>query len=195
VFQAPSAAAAMLDRRSFGKGLVQTLAVLGFLLALVLGTGLFAVLPGASAGTPVDVAPGLRVQPLAGWTVAEQTEGGGMLSRGAANLHILTESGVAAGQTDQLIVAYLSGLKQGAKGGDIPTDEPQDVTLPNGLKARRVHFQAQFDDGPAVTVQGEITAVISNSGLGIVFDGFSSPDIQPYSEGDVHQMIDKAVIS
>ena len=195
VINAPSAAALEMDRRPFAKGLVQTLGVFAFLIALVFGSALLTALPGAEAGPAVEVTQGLRVQPLSGWKEAERADGEILFTRGSGNLHVATETGASAGDEDRLITDYLSGLATAAKGGDIGVTDSETVTLPNGLRARRLHYQGQFSNGSAVTIQGEVTAVVSASGLGVVFNGFSSPDLQPYIEDDVHDMIEKAVIS
>jgi hypothetical protein len=175
----------------FGKAALQTLAVFAFIAVLVLGGRLAVGAASAATGPPIKVADNVTVQPLSGWQVKDQDEGVLQLTRGSGNMSVLVQPGVS--EPRALTVAYVNALRNEARGG-FHLSEPESVSLPNNLKAERFVYEGQFGDGPATVVQGEVTSVVSQSGTGVIFDGFGPPDTIKYTLADIHEMVEKAQV-
>jgi hypothetical protein len=159
--------------------------------AVLFGGYLFAAALSEPTGRPVDVGGLVRVEPLSGWTVAGRSSDPPRvrLSRGGGTLDVSAFG--LRGDADALLRAYLEKLESqtehlsiGAVGG---------VRLASGLTGARVHYVGTFGD-VQTPIEGELTAVVSPSGVGVVFNGWSSEGLLRFMLDDVGKMIDRAEI-
>jgi hypothetical protein len=167
--------------------------VFAFIIVLALGGFAVARITGLPKEAPVQVGTAVRITPPSGWEVKESEEGAVWLSRGSANLRVVTGPAPDTSPEDLAKVA-LDALREDARGPLLVSD-PESLTAGGGHPASRVAYQGQFgSEGRVTIVQGEVTAVVAPSGTGVVFDAWSLPEIYPYEEGDVHKMIEEAEI-
>jgi hypothetical protein len=165
--------------------------VVGVIVAVLFGGYVFAAALSEPTGPPVDVGGVVRVEPLSGWTVAGRSQDppGVRLSRGGGTLDVAAFG--FTGDADALLRAYLERLEPqtehlslGAVGG---------VRLPSGLTGARVHYVGTFGD-VQTPIEGELTSVVSPSGVGVVFNGWSAEGLLRFMLDDVGTMIDRAEI-
>ena len=146
---------------------------------------------------PLTGMPGvLEVQPAPGWEVAERSDDGAthqlLLRRGTAGLLIVGIEAYGRGPEDlahdyaeQVLDQHLAQLRIGGDAGA--------VMLPSGLEAVRFGYVGVTADG--VTIEGVVTAVVSPSGTGVVFDGFAPEGDLVSAAGDLSSMIDSAGVT
>jgi hypothetical protein len=187
------AIAARAERTPVGKSLLQTGAVLLFIVTLAFGGYLVGAITGLPREAPVQIGSVVTIKPLTGWKVARNENGAALLTRGSANLRVVTGPAQDAKPSDLMGIA-LDTLKEEAH-GPLLVGEPESLTI-GGFPAARVAYQGQFSTGERSTIiQGELTAVISQAGNGVLYDSWSLPEIYPNQEGDVHTMIEEAKLT
>jgi hypothetical protein len=173
-----------------------TLAVAGVIVFVVLGGFVAAAALSEPAGAPVSVGSVVTVQPLTGWVTADQTSLGGIpfarLTRGGGNLDVAAFDGFD-GSAAALAHDYVERvLNQELKRLSV-SDALETVTLPDGSVAQRFHYVGGTDAAQAV--EGEVTAVVTPAGDGVVFDGWAPEGLLAFVDGDVHTMLDRAVFA
>ena len=170
-----------------------TLAVLGVILVVVLGGYVTAAALSEPAGAPVSVDGVVTVQPLSGWEVADTRPVGGLpfarLTRGGGNLDVVvvpsyggTASGLADDYVERVLKRQLSRLSVSGR--------LDHVALDDGLEGVRFRYVGVTDTG--ASIEGEVTAVVTATGDGVVFDGWAPQGLLAYVDGDLHTMIDGA---
>lgn len=177
----------------FGRALLATLAVAVTIGAVVFGG--FAV--GAlsrSTGAPVDVAGVVRVQPLPGWEVAARFEDPPRvrLTLGGGNLDVIAVpfAGAATGLMTEYVQAVLEPEAQQLS----VSRETEPVLLASGLEGVRIAYVGLFGKAQ-VPIEGEVTAVVSPTGVGAVFDGWGAKGVLRSVVEDVRAMIEAAAIA
>jgi hypothetical protein len=167
-------------------------------LAAVLGVVVFGgyVAAGAlsqPAGPPVTVAGVVHVQPLSGWELAVRfgSPPGARLSRGSGNLDFAALP--FNGSSLDLVREYVNQvLEPGAQQLSV-SKVAEPVTLRSGLSGVRIRYIGLFGKAQ-VSIEGEVTAIVSPDGVGAIFDAWSSEGLLQYVIDDIHTMIDRAEI-
>jgi hypothetical protein len=146
------------------------------------------------AGPPIGVAGVVRVHPISGWEVATRFRGpaGIRLSRGSGNLDVfaLPFRGAAVDLARQYVQQALR--PQASRLSVSSTIER--VRLDSGLVGVRFGYVGTFGEKSQAQVEGEVTAVVSPDGVGVVFDGWSSAGLLAYVIDDVRTMVATAEI-
>ena len=147
----------------------------------------------STAGGPVDVAGLVRVRPPAGWEIGERFSDPPVvrLTRGGGNLDVA--AGSFAGSAEALMREYVSGSLE-PQAEQLSVSGVEAVRLASGLRAVRVSYVGTFRDVP-VPIEGEVTAVVSDSGVGVIFDGWASSGQLQSVRGDVRTMIETAEVA
>jgi hypothetical protein len=161
----------------------------------ILGFGGYAVDVPLSdlTANPITVGGDVRIVPLSGWRVAQRLAGGGIsLTRGGGNLQISTSS--FSGQPEELLTAYLREVVQPQASQLEVSKTIEQVRLDSGLTGLRVGYLAASTSS-AIQIEGEITAVVSPSGKGAVFNAWAPRPLFPFERGDVDHMIATAEVS
>ncbi len=173
--------------------LLPALTVLAVLAAVVLGGYATAGVLSSPAGPPVDVAGLVRVRPLSGWELARRFDDppGARLTRGSANLDVLALS--FAGTSEALLRDYVDSVLE-REGRQLSVSGVETVALASGLEGARVSYVGTFGDVPS-PIEGEATAVVSASGVGVIFDGWAPSGLLQYARGDVETMIERAEVA
>jgi len=184
----------VVPARSFGRALVATLAVAGTIAAVVFGGYLVSGAVSTPAGTPVEVADVVRVRPLSGWEVAARFDDppGVRLTRGSGSFDVVVVA--FEGDAEDLATEYVTAVLEPEADQLSVSREAESVTLASGLTGVRVAYVGQFGKA-AVPIEGEVTAVVSPSGVGVVFDGWSPEGGLRYVVEDVRSMIETAEVA
>lgn len=127
---------------------------------------------GEPLGRAIDVGGSVRVSALAGWEVAERfTDPPGVrLTRGAASLDVFEVP--FAGSDRELLTVYVTEvLEPDAEQLEV-SGSPEPVAFDGGLAGSRIAYIGLFG-GVQTPIEGEVTAVVSASGVGVVFDGWA----------------------
>jgi hypothetical protein len=171
------------------------LVVIAVLAVVVLGGYVVGGALSTPAGPPVEVVAGVRVQPLSGWEVAgrfgEPTPGV-RLTRGSGNLDVVAVP--FDGSPSDLANGYVTKVLEPEADRLSVSRDVETVELASGLQAVRFAYVGVFGKAQ-VPIEGEVTAVVSPSGTGVVFDGWAPQGMLRYAVGDVRTMVEGAAIA
>jgi hypothetical protein len=144
-------------------------------------------------GPSVSVGGLVRVSPLSGWEFADRITSppGARLTRGSGNLDFFAVSFPGSAR-DLAREAVNRILEPNAERLSVSqTFVP--VRFASGLEGVRISYVGLFGKGQSA-IEGQVTAVVSPSGRGAVFDGWAPQGLLQYSLGDIDTMIDTAGI-
>jgi hypothetical protein len=181
------------ERRRSVTGLVPAAAVAVTIAAVVFGGYAVGGALSRSAGPTVDVAGAARIQPLSGWEVAGRFDEppGVRLTRGGGNLDVIAVP--FRGSAEDLLDRYVDRVLRPEAGRLSVSGAVEDVRLASGLPGARIAYVGSF--GRALTpIEGEITAVVSLSGVGVVLDAWGPTGVLRYIREDARAMTDTAEV-
>lgn len=167
--------------------------VAAVILGVVAGGYLIAAALGEPEGGSVAVGTSVRVTPLPGWELAARFADpeGIRLTRGSGNLDVATIP--FGGDDAELLRTYAeSVLAPDAEQFRVSDVVP--VTLASGLHGSRITYVGLFGDVQS-PIEGELTAVVSPSGTGVVFDGWAPAGQLQFASRDIDTMIDTTKIA
>lgn len=146
------------------------------------------------AGPPIDVAGVVRVQPLTGWEAAGRFEGppGTRLTRGSGSLDVVALP--FEGSAEDLAREYVRQVLEPQADRLSVSSRVEPVTVGAGLPGVRVAYVGTFGRSQS-PIEGEVTAVVSPSGAGVVFDAWSPQGFLRYVVEDMRTMIDRAEVT
>jgi hypothetical protein len=171
-------------------------AVAGVVLVTTLGGFVAAAALSDPAGPPVGVPGVVSVQPLSGWEPADPGAVAGRpyvrLTRGSGTLVVVgwgpssgDASALAREVRDELLGESLEQLSV--------SDRLTSVALARGAVGQRFTFVGiDADSGGAV--EGEVTAVVTPEGQGVVFLGLAPEGLLAFIDGDLHTMVAAAAV-
>ena len=171
------------------------LGVLTVLAVVVFGGYVVAAALSVQTGPPVDVAGVVRMSPLSGWEVAGRRANppGARLTRGSGNLDVFVFRPAGGDPTD-LLRAYVTQLLEPHARQLSVSPQTQAVSLRSSLRGVRASYVGQFFGKGAAPIEGELTAVISPSGAGVVFDGWAHEGLLDFVLGDIDAMVNSAEV-
>lgn len=187
---APAAAPAVTRRGRIVPTVVVALVVAGVVFGGYAVGGALSI----PAGPPVEVAGVVRVQPLSGWEVTGRFEdpAGVRLTRGGGNLDVVAIP--FSGDASQLVAEYVKAVLEPEASRLSVSSEAEPVRLTSGLEGVRIAYVGRF--GKSQTpIEGEVTAVVSPSGVGVVFDAWGPSGVLRYIVGDARAMTDAAEVA
>ena len=147
-----------------------------------------------STGPAVEIAGVVRIQPLSGWEEAGRfaDPAGVRLTRGGGNLDVVAVP--SDGSATDLVRWYVQRVFEPAAERLSVSPRAQEVRLASGLEGARVAYVGLFGKA-LVPIEGEVTAVVSPSGTGVVFDAWGAEGVLRYVLEDVRAMIDTAEVA
>jgi hypothetical protein len=74
------------------------------------------------------------------------------------------------------------------------SEEVEPIRLASGLTGTRIAYVGLFGDVQA-PVEGEVTAVVSASGAGVIFDGWAPAGQLQFEIDEIDEMIERAEIA
>lgn len=158
------------------------------LVAVVSGGHLAADALGRARGSVVTLSPSVQITPLPGWELAERfgDPPGIRLTKGGANLDVLTLP--SGGSDAELLAEYVQQVLEPDAEQLQVSEQLEQVTLASGLSGSRIAYVGLFGDVQA-PVEGEVTAVVSPSGTGVLFDGWSPAGQLQFALDEIDAMI------
>jgi len=164
------------------------LAISAVLVAVVSGGHLAADALGRTRGAAVTVSPSVETTPFPGWELAERFSDppGVRLTKGGANLDVLTLP--FTGSDVDLLAEYVQQVLEPDAEQLQVSEQLELVTLGSGLSGSRIAYVGLFGDVQA-PVEGEVTAVVSPSGTGVLFDGWSPAGQLQFALDEIDAMI------
>jgi hypothetical protein len=166
-----------------GRRLLPTLIVAGVLVVTAFGGFVAARALPETTARPLTLGGILTTRPLPGWAVARRAPVSlprfgvavsgefAQLTRGAGALDLLAFPDVG-GSAEDLAILYRDGVLSHQLERLSVSRDLEPVVLGNGLEGVRFHYIGSTP-GTGAAVEGTVTAVVSPSGNGAVFDGWA----------------------
>lgn len=171
-----------------------TVAILAVVLAVVGGGYVAAGALSTPAGPPIDLAGAVRVRPLSGWRETGRLPLTTRLTRGNGNLDVLVSVGGGPALPGVLATDYVRDRLEPDASRLSVSKDLDGVTLDSGIRAVRFAYVGVFGRG-TVPVEGEVTALVSPSGVRVIFDGWAPSGLHEFVDDDVNAMIEAAVVA
>jgi hypothetical protein len=149
---------------------------------------------GRVGGDTVVVSPSVSVTALPGWELAGRFTGptGIRLSKGSASLDVATLA--FTGSSEALLAAYVEQVLEPEAEQFRMSETVEGVILDSGQAGARITYVGLFGDVQA-PIEGEVTAVVTPNGVGVIFDGWAPSGQLQFAIDDVHTMIQTAEIA
>jgi hypothetical protein len=149
---------------------------------------------GETTGDTVTVSASVRITPLAGWELAERfgDPPGIRLTSGSTSLDVATIP--FTGTDVDLLASYIDQVVEPDAEQVQVSEEVEPVRLASGLTGTRIAYVGLFGDVQA-PIEGEVTAVVSPSGAGVIFDGWAPAGQLQFEIDEIDEMIERAVIA
>jgi hypothetical protein len=173
---------------------IAVVAVIGF---VVLGGYVTAAALSSPAGRPETANGIVTVQPLSDWAFVGRFESpvcpGIRFTRGSGTLDAFAAP--FAGDARALAERYATDVLEPEADRLSVSPNLETVRLPSGVTAVRFSYIGVFGEAGGSPVEGEVTALVSPSGAGVVFDGWAPQGVLRFVLGDEHTMIDRARVT
>ena len=169
-------------------------AVAGVLAAVTTGGYLTSDALGEIHGGAVAVGTSVRVTPFPGWELAGRSTDPDQirLTSGITSLDVLA---FPFGGTDvDLLGRYVDSILAPEAEQFRVSEEVEPVRLASGLTGSRIAYVGLFGDVQA-PIEGEVTAVVSPSGEGVIFDGWAPAAQLQFEIDEIDAMIERAEIA
>lgn len=149
---------------------------------------------GQTGGRTIVVSSPVTVTAQPGWVLADRFSRptGIRLAKGSASLDVASLP--FAGSREDLLAAYIEDfLRPGAE--QLRVSETVDgVVLNSGQIGARINYVGLFGDVQA-PIEGEVTAVVTLEGVGVIFDGWAPSGQLQFAIDDIHTMVQGAEIA
>jgi len=149
---------------------------------------------GETSGETVMVSASVQITPLPGWVLAERfgDPPGIRLTSGSTSLDVAT---IPFTETDvDLLASYVGEVLEPDAEQLQVSEEAESIRLASGLTGTRIAYVGLFGDVQA-PVEGEVTAVVSPSGTGVIFDGWAPAGQLQFEIDEIDEMIEGAEIA
>jgi hypothetical protein len=142
----------------------------------------------------VTVSATVRVTALPGWELAERfgDPPGIRLTSGSTSMDVATIP-FDGGDVD-LLASYVDEVLAPDAEQFQVSEEVEPVRLASGLTGTRIAYVGLFGDVQA-PIEGEVTAVVSPSGVGVIFDGWAPAGQLQFEVDEIDTMIERAEIA
>jgi hypothetical protein len=149
---------------------------------------------GRVGGDTVVVSPSVSVTALPGWELAGRFTGptGIRLSKGSSSLDVATLP--FTGSSEGLLAAYIDNVLEPDAEQFRVSETVEGVVLDSGQVGARINYVGLFGDVQA-PIEGEVTAVVTPDGVGVIFDGWAPSGQLQFAIDDIHTMIRTAEIA
>ncbi len=173
---------------------IPVVALAGVLVAVTTGGYLTSDALGEIRGGAVAVGTSVRVTPFPGWELAGRSTDPERirLTSGSTSLDV---AALPFDGTDvDLLGRYVDDvLKPDAEQFRV-SEEVERVRLASGLTGSRIAYVGLFGDVQA-PIEGQVTAVVSPSGEGVIFDGWAPAGQLQFEIEEIDAMIERAEIA
>jgi hypothetical protein len=171
-----------------------TILVALVIVSVVAGGYVVADALGESTRGSTTVSASVTVTPLPGWELAERfgDPPGARFTRGSASLDVASIP--FAGSDLDLLTSYVQEVLEPDAQQLQVSETVEQVTFDDGLVGSRIAYVGTFGDVQA-PIEGEVTAVVSPSGVGVVFDGWAPSGQLQFASSDIRTMVRTAEIA
>jgi hypothetical protein len=149
---------------------------------------------GETSGGTVMVSASVRITPHPGWVLAERfgDPPGIRLTSGSTSLDVATIS--FTGTDVDLLASYVGEVLEPDAEQLQVSEEVEPIRLASGLTGTRIPYVGLFGDVQA-PIEGEVTAVVSPSGAGVIFNGWAPAGQLQFEIDEIDEMIERAEIA
>jgi hypothetical protein len=149
---------------------------------------------GETSGGTVTVSASVRITPLPGWVLAERfgDPPGIRLTSGSTSLDVATIP--FTGTDVDLLASYVNEVLEPDAEQFRVSEEVEPIRLASGLTGTRIAYVGLFGDVQA-PIEGEVTAVVSPSGAGVIFNGWAPAGQLQFEIDEIDEMIERAEIA
>jgi hypothetical protein len=173
---------------------IPVVVLVGVMTGVVSGGYLTSDALGETSGETVMVSASVRITPLPGWVLAERfgDPTGIRLTSGSTSLDVATIP--FTGTDVDLLASYVGEVLEPDAEQLQVSEEVEPIRLASGLTGTRIAYVGLFGDVQA-PVEGEVTAVVSPSGAGVIFDGWAPAGQLQFEIDEIDEMIERAEIA
>jgi len=148
---------------------------------------------GEIQGGAVAVGTSVRVTPFPGWELADSSTDPDRIRLTSGSTSLDVAAFPFDGTDVDLLGRYVDNiLEPGAEQFRV-SEEVDSVRLASGLTGFRIAYVGLFGDVQA-PIEGEVTAVVSPSGEGVIFDGWAPAGQLQFEIDEIDAMIERAEI-
>jgi hypothetical protein len=149
---------------------------------------------GEIQGGAVAVGTSVRVTPFSGWELADSSTDPDRIRLTSGSTSLDVAAFPFDGTDVDLLGRYVDNiLEPGAEQFRV-SEEVDSVRLASGLTGSRIAYVGLFGDVQA-PIEGDVTAVVSPSGEGVIFDGWAPAGQLQFEIDEIDAMIERAEIA
>ena len=173
---------------------IPVVALAAVLAAVTTGGYLTSDALGEVRGGAVAVGTSVRVTPFPGWELAGRSTDPDRirLTSGSTSLDVVAFP--FDGTDVDLLGRYVDDVLEPDAEQFRVSEEVEPVRLASGLTGSRIAYVGLFGDVQA-PIEGEVTAVVSPSGEGVIFDGWAPAGQLQFEIDEIDAMIEQAEIA
>jgi hypothetical protein len=173
---------------------IPVVALAGVLAAVTTGGYLTSDALGEIRGGAVAVGTSVRVTPFPGWELAGRSTDPDRirLTSGSTSLDVVAFP--FEGTDVDLLGRYVDDVLEPDAEQFRVSEEVEPVRLASGLTGSRIAYVGLFGDVQA-PIEGEVTAVVSPSGEGVILDGWAPAGQLQFEIDEIDAMIERAEIA
>jgi hypothetical protein len=149
---------------------------------------------GEVRGGAVAVGTSVRVTPFPGWELAGRSTDPDRIRLTSGSTSLDVAALPFAGTDVDLLGRYVDDVLEPDAEQFRVSEEVEPVRLASGLTGSRIAYVGLFGDVQA-PIEGEVTAVVSPSGEGVIFDGWAPAGQLQFEIDEIDTMIDLAEIA
>lgn len=173
---------------------VPVLVLAAVMVGIVSGGYLTSDALGRVGGQTVVVSASVSVTALPGWELADRFSDPTAirLSKGSSSLDVATLP--FTGTEIDLLRDWVENVLEPHAEQFRVSESVEQVTLDSGQTGARIAYVGLFGDVQA-PIEGEVTAVVSANGTGVIFDGWAPSGQLQFAIDDIETMVRRAEIS
>jgi hypothetical protein len=149
---------------------------------------------GEVRGGAVAVGTSVRVTPFPGWEPADRSTDPDRIRLTSGSTSLDVAAFPFAGTEVDLLGRYVDDILEPDAEQFRVSEEVESVRLASGLTGSRIAYVGLFGDVQA-PIEGEVTAVVSPSGEGVIFDGWAPAGQLQFEIDEIDAMIERAEIA
>jgi hypothetical protein len=173
---------------------VPVVALAAVLAAVTSGGYLTSDALGEIQGGAVTVGTSVRVTPLPSWELAGRSTDPDRIRLTSGSTSLDVAAFPFDGTDVDLLGRYVDNILEPDAEQFRLSEEVEPVRLGSGLAGSRIAYVGLFGDVQA-PIEGEVTAVVSPSGEGVIFDGWAPAGQLQFEIDEIDEMIERAEIA
>jgi hypothetical protein len=149
---------------------------------------------GEIQGGAVAVGTSVRVTPFPGWELADSSTDPDRIRLTSGSTSLDVAAFPFDGTDVDLLGRYVDDILEPDAEQFRVSEEVESVRLASGLTGSRIAYVGLFGDVQA-PIEGQVTAVVSPSGEGVIFDGWAPAGQLQFEIDEIDAMIERAEIA